>query len=184
MILYALCVVFVYSYFDENCPIWSWETNPYFFRGFYHSWYQSQVQDKTHTKASKNCNNVVGEECLAHISTIVVSLGGKLTYVFFYATTELHQWRYVVNFGLLILFYCWWPYFVVCGFSRTIRACGHLLLLFMMIILLFVFSCRTLMWKAHYGDDLKSLLYGDVSDKPMMGMFDSFSVGILTPLER
>jgi hypothetical protein len=35
--------------------------------------------------------------------------------------------------------------FVVCGFSRTIRACGHLLLLFMMIILLFVFSCRTLM---------------------------------------
>jgi uncharacterized FlgJ-related protein len=46
---------------------------------------------KTHTKESKNCNNVFGEECLAHIRTIVVSLGGKLTYVLFYATTELHQ---------------------------------------------------------------------------------------------
>jgi hypothetical protein len=36
-------------------------------------------------------------------------------------------------------------YFIVCGFSRTIRACGCLLLLFMRIILLFVFSCMTLM---------------------------------------
>jgi hypothetical protein len=42
-------------------------------------------------KASKNHNNIFGEECLAQIRTIVVSLGGKLTYVFFYATTELHQ---------------------------------------------------------------------------------------------
>jgi hypothetical protein len=33
-------------------------------------------------KASKNHNNVVGEERLAHIRTIVVSLGGKLTYLF------------------------------------------------------------------------------------------------------
>jgi hypothetical protein len=31
---------------------------------------------------------------------------------------------------------------------------------------------------------LKSLLYGDVSEKPMMEMFDPFSVGTLTPLER
>jgi hypothetical protein len=42
-------------------------------------------------KTCKNRNNVVGEERLAHIRIIVVSLGGKLTYVFFYATTELHQ---------------------------------------------------------------------------------------------
>jgi hypothetical protein len=42
-------------------------------------------------KASKNYNNVVGEERLAHIRTIVVSLDGELSYVFFYATTELHQ---------------------------------------------------------------------------------------------
>jgi hypothetical protein len=61
---------------------------------------------KMHTKASKNHNNVFGEERLAHIRTIAVSLGGKLTYVLFYATTELHQRRYVVIFGVIILFYC------------------------------------------------------------------------------
>jgi hypothetical protein len=33
-------------------------------------------------KASKNHNNIVGKERLAHIRTIVVSLGGKLTYLF------------------------------------------------------------------------------------------------------
>jgi hypothetical protein len=38
-------------------------------------------------KASKNRNNIFGEERLAHIRTIVVSLGDKLTYVLFYATT-------------------------------------------------------------------------------------------------
>jgi prolipoprotein diacylglyceryltransferase len=42
-------------------------------------------------KVSKNYNYVYGEEHLAHIRTIVVFLGGKLTYVLFYATTELHQ---------------------------------------------------------------------------------------------
>jgi hypothetical protein len=46
---------------------------------------------KTHTKASKNRNNVFREERLAHIRTLVVSLGGKLIYVLIYATTELHQ---------------------------------------------------------------------------------------------
>jgi hypothetical protein len=49
---------------------------------------------------------MIGEEHLAHMRTIVVSLDGKLTYVFFYATTELHQRRYVVIFGVLILFCC------------------------------------------------------------------------------
>jgi hypothetical protein len=50
---------------------------------------------KTRAKASNNHNNIVGEERLAHIRIIVVSLGGKLTYVFFYVTMELHQQRYV-----------------------------------------------------------------------------------------
>jgi hypothetical protein len=50
-----------------------------------------QDRAKTQTEASKNHKNVVSEERLAHIRTIVVFLGGKLTYVFFYATTELHQ---------------------------------------------------------------------------------------------
>jgi hypothetical protein len=55
-------------------------------------------------KASKNCNNVFGEEHLAHIKTILVSLGGKVTYVLIYATTELHQRRYVVIFQCLSYF--------------------------------------------------------------------------------
>jgi hypothetical protein len=46
---------------------------------------------KTHMKASKNRNNVFDEERLAHIRTLLVSLGGKLTYVLIYATMELHQ---------------------------------------------------------------------------------------------
>jgi hypothetical protein len=61
---------------------------------------------KTHMKASKNHNNTFGEERLAHIRTLVVSLGGKLTYVLIYATIELHQRRYVLIFGVFILFYC------------------------------------------------------------------------------
>jgi hypothetical protein len=60
-------------------------------------------------KASKNHNNIFSEERLAHIRNIVVSIGGKLTYVLFYATAELHQRMYVVIFGVFILFYCLWP---------------------------------------------------------------------------
>jgi hypothetical protein len=57
-------------------------------------------------KASKNHNNAFGEERLAHIRTLVVFLGDKLTYVLIYVTTELHQRMYVVIFGVFILFYC------------------------------------------------------------------------------
>jgi hypothetical protein len=56
--------------------------------------------------------------------------------------------------------------------------------LFMNIILLFMFTCRNLLVKSPLGGDLKSLLYGDVSEKPMMEMFDLFSTGTLTSLER
>jgi phosphate starvation-inducible membrane PsiE len=55
-------------------------------------------------KVSKNHNNVFGEERLAHIRTLVVSLGVKLTYVLIYATTELHQRRYVVILECLSYF--------------------------------------------------------------------------------
>jgi hypothetical protein len=65
-----------------------------------------QDWDKTHTKASKNHNNAFSEERLAHIRILVVSLGGKLTYMLIYATTELHQQMYVVIFGVFILFCC------------------------------------------------------------------------------
>jgi hypothetical protein len=61
--------------------------------------------DKTHMKASKNHNNVFGEEHLAHIRTIIVSLDDMLTYVLIYVTTKLHQRMYVVIFGVFILFY-------------------------------------------------------------------------------
>jgi hypothetical protein len=66
-------------------------------------------------KASKNRNNTFGEERLAHIRTLVVSLGGKLIYVLICATTELHQRMYVVIFWsvylillLVSLFCCLW----------------------------------------------------------------------------
>jgi hypothetical protein len=61
---------------------------------------------KTHMKSSKNHNNIFSEERLGHLRIIVVSLGGKLTYVFFYATMELHQRRYVVIFEVFTLFCC------------------------------------------------------------------------------
>jgi hypothetical protein len=50
-----------------------------------------QDRGKTHMKVSKNHNNVISEEFLAHIRTIVVSLDDNLTYVLFYATMKLHQ---------------------------------------------------------------------------------------------
>jgi hypothetical protein len=117
---------------------------PFIFEVLLSQLVSKQDWSKTYMKASKNHNNVVGEERLAHIRTIVVSLGGKLTYVLFYTTTELHQWRYVVIFGEcwsyfvfddLILFFvafvellgpvdaffcCFWDYF---GYLRL--AVGH-----------------------------------------------------------
>jgi hypothetical protein len=101
-----LMYVFVLSHFIETLPIGSWETNPCFFRGGLSQLVAEKDQGKTHMIASKNGNNVIGEECLTHIKTIVVSLGGKITYMFFYAITELHQRMYVVIFGVLILFCC------------------------------------------------------------------------------
>jgi hypothetical protein len=136
--------MFVHSRFVENPTIWSWETNPSFMMWFCYSWLLEHEWDKTHMKASKNCNNVFSEERLAHIRTIVVSLGDKLTYVFFYATMELHQWRYVVIFGVFTLFYCWWTYFIICALCRTIRTCWCLLLLFMDIFSCLCLDVRTL----------------------------------------
>jgi hypothetical protein len=37
--------------------------------------------------------------------------------------------------------------------------------------------------KRSLGDNLKSPLHGDVSEKPMMEMFDPFSTGTLDSLE-
>jgi hypothetical protein len=82
-------------------------------------------------KASKNRNNVFDEERLTHIRTIVVSLGGKLTYVLIYATTKFASMTVCCDFcsvylillfvtfvELLVLvdtfFCCLWVFFVVC----------------------------------------------------------------------
>jgi hypothetical protein len=98
MVLYAyMCYVCIFSLHRES-PNMILRDKPSFLSCFYHSWLSVQDYDKTHTKTSKNHNNIVGEERLAHINTIVVSLGGKLTYVLFYVTTELHQRRYIVIF--------------------------------------------------------------------------------------
>jgi hypothetical protein len=48
--------------------------------------------------------------------------------------------------------------------------------LFKNIILLFMLTCRNLL--------VKSPLYGNVSEKPMMEMFDPFSAGTLTSLKQ
>jgi hypothetical protein len=84
---------------------------------------------KIYMKASKNRNNTFGEERLAHIRTLVVSLGGKLTYVLIYATTEfLECLSYFVVDDLILLFVafvellgfvyaffcCLWIFLVVC----------------------------------------------------------------------
>jgi zinc transporter ZupT len=53
--------------------------------------------------------------------------------------------------------------------------------LFMRIILLFMLTCKNLLVKSPIGEMLvKSPLYGDVSEKPMMGMSYPFSAGTLT----
>jgi hypothetical protein len=52
--------------------------------------------------------------------------------------------------------------------------------MFMDIILFFMLTWRNLLVTSPLGDDLKSPLYGDDSEKPMMGIFDPFSAGTLT----
>jgi hypothetical protein len=63
-------------------------------------------------------------------------------------------------FKVFNLFCCWRRYFVVCGFYRTVRACGCLLFLFMRF-----FGCLCLA----IGHWVKCLWWG-WSETPMMGM--------------
>jgi hypothetical protein len=82
MVLYASCRVCTFSLHRESPDMILGDEHLLLQRWFYHSWLSEQDWGQTHTKASKNHNNVVGEERLAHIRTIVVSLGGKLTCLF------------------------------------------------------------------------------------------------------
>jgi hypothetical protein len=80
----------------------------------------------------------------------------------------MQLWNCFIKGTLWFLEY--WPYFVVCGFCRTIKICGYLILLFMRL-----FSClclsvwtwyelpirgwcempiRRIMWTTHDGDDV------------------------------
>jgi hypothetical protein len=90
MVLYAYMCVFVHSCFVENPPDMILGDKPLIFKVVLSQLVPEKDWRKTHMKASKNRNNVVGEEHLSHIRTIVVSLGGMLTYVLIYATMELH----------------------------------------------------------------------------------------------
>jgi hypothetical protein len=65
------------------------------------------------------------------------------------ATTELHQRRYVVVFRVFVFFSCWWPYFIVCGFSRTIRIV-NVLFYCLWGFLFFVSSLLDLQWVRRY----------------------------------
>jgi hypothetical protein len=52
--------VFVHSRFIENPPVGSWDTNPCFFRGVLSQLVPEQDWGKTHMKASKNHDKVIG----------------------------------------------------------------------------------------------------------------------------
>jgi hypothetical protein len=52
--------------------------SPAFSEGVLSQLVSEQDRGKTHTKESINYNNIVSEKHLAHIRTIVVSLGGKI----------------------------------------------------------------------------------------------------------
>jgi hypothetical protein len=83
---------------------------------------------KTHTKASKKSQQHCWCRMLSLYKDYSSLLGGKLTYVFI---LQLQNWadegqRHVVIFWLFTLFCCWWPYFIICDFNRTIRAANVL----------------------------------------------------------
>jgi hypothetical protein len=61
-------------------------------------------------------------------------------------------------FDVLTLFCCLWTYFIVCGFSRTIKTYVCFFSVYE-IILLFIFTCRNLLVKSSLGD---------VSEKPII----------------
>jgi hypothetical protein len=106
MVLYAWCRVCTFSLHREFTDMILGDERLLLHGWFCHSWLSGQDWGQTHTKASKNHNNVASDEWLAHVRTIVVSLRGKLTYFFLYATTELLHQRYPVIFGVLTLFCC------------------------------------------------------------------------------
>jgi hypothetical protein len=92
---------------------------------------------------------------------------------------HMHLWNCINEgmswfFRVFSLFCCWWPYFVVCGFCRTIKDLWVSSFLFMRL-----FGCLCLA----VGQWVKYPWWG-WCEMPMMGMIDPSSAGILTLLER
>jgi hypothetical protein len=85
-----------------------------------------------------------------------------------------------VIFGVLTLFYCLWTYFIICGFSRTIRACVCFFSIYENYFVVYAYMLKLVSEKPTRGMLVKSPLYGDVSEKPLMGMSYPFSTGTLT----
>jgi hypothetical protein len=75
-----------------------------------------------------------------------------------------------VIFGVLTLFCCLWTYFIVCGFSWTIRACVCFFSVYENYFGVYVYMLELVSEKPTRGMLVKSSLYGDVSEKPMMAM--------------
>jgi hypothetical protein len=85
-----------------------------------------------------------------------------------------------VIFGVLNLFCCLWTYFIICGFSRTIRACVCFFSVYENYFVVYAYMQKFVSEKPTRGMLVKSPLYGDVSENPMMGMSYPFSAGTLT----
>jgi hypothetical protein len=85
-----------------------------------------------------------------------------------------------VIFDVLTLFCCLWTYFVVCGFSRTISTCVCFFSIYENYFVFYVYMSELVSEKPTRGMLVKNPLYGDVSEKPMMGMSYPFFAGTLT----
>jgi hypothetical protein len=85
-----------------------------------------------------------------------------------------------VIFGVLTLFCCLWTYFIVCDFSTTIRTGVCFFPIYEIYFVVYVYMYKHVSEKPTRGVLVKSPLYGDVSEKAMMGMIYPFSAGTLT----
>jgi hypothetical protein len=73
-----------------------------------------------------------------------------------YTSLELYQPRYEVIFGVLTLFCCLWTYFVVCGFSMTIRTCVCFFSVYMNYFVVYVYMSELVSEKPTRGMLVKS----------------------------
>jgi hypothetical protein len=75
---------------------------------------------------------------------------------------------------VLTLFCCLWTYFIIYDFSRTIRTCVCFFSVYENYFVVYVYMLEHVSEKHNMGMLVKSPLYGDVSEKPMMWMIYHF----------